>query len=104
MRRWIGWRGSGQTLEGGGDSQPVLEHENQTAVLLKGLLGHEVSSDWDNGWRPQGLMRLSETVLRNVHAVFDYASTLDSATVSHHLCWDKVLTLRFLGLVTLSST
>ena len=37
-----------------------------TAVLLKGLLGHEWDEDIDNGFRPAGLQRLSETIVDNV--------------------------------------
>ena len=37
-----------------------------TAVLLKGLLGHEWDEDIDNGFRPAGLQRLSETTVDNV--------------------------------------
>ena len=57
----------------------------ERAVLLKGLLGHEWDSDVDNGHRPPGLFRLSETTVDNVLACFYYGSTCDSGTATHHL-------------------
>lgn len=59
--------------------------EGERAVLLKGLLGHEWDSDVDNGHRPPGLFRLSETTVDNVLACFYYGSTCDSGTATHHL-------------------
>lgn len=57
----------------------------ERAVLLKGILGHEWDSDVDNGFRPPGLFRLSETTVDNVLACFYYGSTCDSGTATHHL-------------------
>ena len=57
----------------------------ETAVLLKGLLGHEWDEDIDNGFRPPGLMRLSETTVNNVAYVQDCGSVTDSGTATHHL-------------------
>jgi len=59
--------------------------ENQTAVLMKGLLGHEFDEDLDNGYRPPGLMRLSETTVHNVQHIIDHGSTFDTGTCTHHL-------------------
>ena len=57
----------------------------QRAVLLKGLLGHEWDEDLDNGFRPPGLFRLSETTIDNVPYVQDCGSVFDSGTATHHL-------------------
>ena len=38
----------------------------ERAVLPKGILGHEWDEDLDNGFRPPGLFRLSETTINNV--------------------------------------
>eukprot|EP01063_Lacrimia_lanifica_P016020 TRINITY_DN22647_c0_g1_i1.p1 TRINITY_DN22647_c0_g1~~TRINITY_DN22647_c0_g1_i1.p1 ORF type:complete len:779 (+),score=219.29 TRINITY_DN22647_c0_g1_i1:78-2414(+) len=57
----------------------------QSAVLLKGLLGHEWDEDVDNGHRPRGLVRLSETTIHNVQYIFDAGAAFDSGTGTHHL-------------------
>ena len=58
---------------------------DERAVLLKGLLGHEWDEDLDNGFRPPGLFRLSETTIDNVPYVQDCGSVFDSGTATHHL-------------------
>ena len=57
----------------------------ERAVLLKGLLGHEWDEDLDNGFRPPGLFRLSETTIDNVPYIQDCGSVFDSGTATHHL-------------------
>ena len=57
----------------------------ERAVLLKGLLGHEWDEDLDNGFRPPGLFRLSETTIDNVPYLQDNGSIYDSGTATHHL-------------------
>ena len=57
----------------------------ERAVLLKGLLGHEWDEDLDNGFRPAGLLRLSETTIDNVPYIQDFGSVYDSGTATHHL-------------------
>ena len=57
----------------------------EKAVLLKGLLGHEWDEDIDNGFRPPGLFRLSETTIDNVMYIQDHGSVFDSGTATHHL-------------------
>ncbi|CAK9085226.1 unnamed protein product [Durusdinium trenchii] len=57
----------------------------QRAVLLKGLLGHEWDEDVDNGVRPKGLIRLSETKVDNVQAIVDHGACFDSGSATHHL-------------------
>ena len=54
-------------------------------MLLKELLGHEWDEDLDNGFRPPGLFRLSETTIDNVPYVQDCGSVFDSGTATHHL-------------------
>lgn len=61
----------------------LLPH--QRAILLKGLLGHEWDEDLDNGFRPQGLIRLSETHVDNVQAIVDHGACFDSGSATHHL-------------------
>ena len=57
----------------------------ETATLLKGILGHEWDEDLDNGHRPPGLMRLSETTVNNVRYIQDHGSVYDAGTATHHL-------------------
>ena len=55
------------------------------AVLLKGILGHEWDEDIDNGFRPAGLQRLSETTVDNVWYLQDEGATFDTGSATHHL-------------------
>ncbi|MCB0095141.1 MAG: hypothetical protein KDE46_05435, partial [Caldilineaceae bacterium] len=55
------------------------------AVLLRGLLGHEWDEDIDNGFRPAGLFRLSETTIDNVPYIQDHGTVYDAGTATHHL-------------------
>ena len=57
----------------------------EKAVLLKGLLGHEWDEDLDNGFRPPGVFRLSETTVNNLPYIQDHGSVYDSGTATHHL-------------------
>ena len=57
----------------------------QRAIMLRGLLGHEWDEDIDNGFRPAGLFRLSETTVDNVPYMQDHGSIDDSGTATHHL-------------------
>ena len=54
-------------------------------TLVLGLLGHEWDEDVDNGFRPHGLQRLSETTVDNVRILMDEGSLYDTGTVTHHL-------------------
>jgi len=54
-------------------------------VLKPGLLGHEWDEDLDNGHRPAGLVRLSQTTINNVWMLQDYIANCDSGTATHHL-------------------
>ncbi|MCE2395924.1 hypothetical protein J4G02_15255 [Candidatus Poribacteria bacterium] len=57
----------------------------ESAILPKGLLGHEWDEDIDNGFRPPGLFHLSETTIDNVPYIQDNGSVYDSGTATHHL-------------------
>lgn len=57
----------------------------EKVVLLPGILGHEWDEDIDNGFRPAGLQRLSETTVDDVQLLLDEGSTFDTGTATHHL-------------------
>ncbi|WP_051244528.1 DUF4082 domain-containing protein [Azohydromonas australica] len=57
----------------------------QSATLPSGVLGYEWDSDLDNGARPPGLIRLSQTTISSSGALLDYGSTYGSGTVTHYL-------------------
>lgn len=57
--------------------------EGETAVLGRGILGHEWDEDIDNGARPSGLIRLSETTVDGVPYVQDWGGIYDSGTATH---------------------
>ena len=57
----------------------------QQAVLGDGILGHEWNEDLDNGFRPAGLMRLSETTVNNVPYIQDLGTVYVAGTATHHL-------------------
>jgi hypothetical protein len=57
----------------------------QRAVLGDGILGHEWDEDLDNGVRPVGLIRMSQTTVDNVQYIQDFGSVYDSGTATHHL-------------------
>jgi hypothetical protein len=57
----------------------------QQAVLGYGILGHEWNEDLDNGFRPAGLMRLSETTVNNVPYIQDLGTVYAAGTATHHL-------------------
>jgi len=57
----------------------------QTLTLPNGTLGYEWDSDLDNGSRPAGLFRLSDTTVNNVEKLQDFGSTYASDTANHAL-------------------
>ena len=57
----------------------------QQAVLGYGILGHEWNEDLDNGFRPAGLMRMSETTVNNVPYIQDHGTVYAAGTATHHL-------------------
>jgi N,N-dimethylformamidase beta subunit-like, C-terminal/Bacterial Ig domain len=58
---------------------------DQVAVIGQGILGHEWDEDLDNGFRPTGIIHLSETTVDNVQYIQDFGSVYDSGTATHHL-------------------
>ncbi len=59
--------------------------DDETAVLGQGILGHEWDEDLDNGFRPAGLIHLSETTVDNVQYIQDFGTVYDSGSATHHL-------------------
>ena len=57
----------------------------QTATLPFGTLGYEWDEDLDNGFRPDGLIRMSTTVVAGAPVLVDFGSTFGSGTATHHL-------------------
>jgi hypothetical protein len=57
----------------------------ERAVLGDGILGHEWNEDLDNGFRPPGIIRMSETTVDNVQYIQDHGTVYDSGTATHHL-------------------
>ena len=55
------------------------------ATLPNGTLGYEWDEDRDNGFRPAGLIRLSDTTASGVDYLQDYGSTYASGTANHAL-------------------
>ncbi|MEJ0084588.1 MAG: DUF4082 domain-containing protein [Pseudomonadota bacterium] len=60
-----------------------------TLALPDGTLGYEWDSDLDNGARPAGLFRLSDTTVSGVDKLQDYGSTYASDTANHALTMYK---------------
>ncbi len=59
--------------------------DGEMSVFGRGVLGHEWDQDIDNGVRPSGLIRLSETTVDNVAYMQDWGSIYDSGSATHHL-------------------
>lgn len=59
--------------------------DEETAVLGRGILGPEWDEDLDNGFRPRGLIRLSETTVDGVPYVQDWGTVYDSGTATHSM-------------------
>jgi hypothetical protein len=57
--------------------------DGTTAFVGRGVLGHEWDEDLDNGSRPAGLIRLSETTVDGVPYVQDWGGVYDSGTATH---------------------
>ncbi len=57
----------------------------QSAILPVGTLGHEWDSDLDNGFRPAGLVRLSDTTVSVGGYLQDHGSTYAPGTANHAL-------------------
>jgi YVTN family beta-propeller protein len=61
----------------------------QVATLSAGTLGYEWDEDLDNGFRPQGLIRLSSTTVANANKLQDYGSNYANGTATHSLTMYK---------------
>jgi hypothetical protein len=59
--------------------------EGEQVVTGNGMLGHEWDEDLDNGFRPPGLIRLSETKMNGVPYPMDAGSVYDQGTATHSL-------------------
>eukprot|EP00051_Salpingoeca_urceolata_P017394 m.236546 g.236546 ORF g.236546 m.236546 type:complete len:755 (+) comp18941_c0_seq3:129-2393(+) len=57
----------------------------QAAVLHAGIIGHEFDEDVDNGFRPGGMIHLSETHVDNVMYIQDAGSVYDSGAGTHRM-------------------
>src|SRR3954463_1064337 len=58
---------------------------SQTATLPVGTLGYEWDGEVDNGFRPAGLMRLSQTTVNVSGKLLDWGSSFGAGTVTHAL-------------------
>jgi hypothetical protein len=58
---------------------------DQRAILFRGILGHEMDEDKDNGFRPPGLIHLSRTEVDNCMYIMDHGSVFDSGSATHTL-------------------
>ena len=56
-----------------------------SATLPLGTLGYEWDEDLDNGFRPTGLIRLSNTTVTNINVLQDFGSTFAAGTANHAL-------------------
>ena len=59
--------------------------DGQSVTLGRGVLGTQWDEDVDNGARPGGLTRLSETTVDNVAYIQDLGNTYDSGAATHSL-------------------
>ena len=59
--------------------------EGEQIVMGNGILGHEWDEDLDNGFRPAGLIRMSETSVDGVPYAQDDGSVFDAGTATHSL-------------------
>jgi hypothetical protein len=56
-----------------------------TLDVAPGIVGYEFDADLDNGFRPQGLIRLSTTTTSYGQTLQDYGSTYGPGTITHAL-------------------
>ena len=56
-----------------------------TATLAQHTIGYESDEDLDNGFRPQGLIRLSTTTGSTPVYLRDFGNTTSAGTTTHHL-------------------
>ena len=63
--------------------------DDQSVTLPAGTLGYEWDSDLDNGFRPPGLVRLSNTTVNGVDKLQDHGSSYALDTANHALTMYK---------------
>jgi hypothetical protein len=59
--------------------------DGEQIVTGNGMLGHEWDEDLDNGFRPAGLIRMSETKVDGVQYPMDHGSVYDQGSATHAL-------------------
>ena len=59
--------------------------DGETAVFGNGMLGHEWDEDLDNGFRPDGIIHLSEITYDGVPYPVDGGTVYDAGTATHNL-------------------
>lgn len=59
--------------------------DGEQIVTGNGMLGHEWDEDLDNGFRPAGLIRMSETKVDGVQYPTDHGSVYDQGSATHAL-------------------
>ncbi|MBB2940424.1 hypothetical protein FB565_000128 [Actinoplanes lutulentus] len=59
--------------------------EGETATLAPHTIGYESNEDLDNGYRPEGLIRLSETTGDTPEYLRDFGNTVTPGTTTHHI-------------------
>jgi hypothetical protein len=59
--------------------------DGQTATLAPHTIGYESNEDLDNGFRPQGLIRLSETTGETPEYLQDFGNNVKAGTTTHHI-------------------
>ena len=64
--------------------------DDEQIVTGNGMLGHEWDEDLDNGFRPAGLIRMSETKMSGVQYPVDHGSVYDQGTATHALTLYRV--------------
>jgi len=64
--------------------------DGEQVVTANGILGHEWDEDLDNGFRPKGLIRMSETKVNGVPYPMDHGSVYDQGTATHALTLYRV--------------
>jgi len=61
------------------------QNAGEVAIMTDGTVGYEWDQDEDNGFRPAGLFRMSETISNQPAVLTDWGSTYDSGTGQHSI-------------------
>ncbi|MGB3376349.1 MAG: N,N-dimethylformamidase beta subunit family domain-containing protein, partial [Microbacterium sp.] len=69
------WRNTGLDEIPAGRSEPLGDQ----------TVGYESDEDIDNGFRPEGLIRLSTTITGTTQYLLDYGNTVAAGTTEHHI-------------------